>query len=519
MGRMRGRIGAEVGLPALSQRSHPRTRRHAASLVLAGVVAAGQLIAVVPQVVAQALPTTTTPQLYVTPECLAGGETSIAVTGRNFDQNRSVDVWDLYDQTDPLYGNKVSTTSSEYGTLSVTLPINLHTPYWHRIEAVYSGDAIANPQQTLIVGGCYARITASPRCAGAPSSVAVALSNWSYPSSDPIVIDVVNIDTAATVAKASLNAPAASFTATIHFSSSTYPNGLPNGQYRISAHQGTDPASSLDAHTYLLVPCPTVTVTPNCAAPGVPPDQLSLDVTASGFINDAAYGMTYVEIAFDDGGSPQEFVGGGSSSDGTYQITPYQRGNGKYAVTVKQGYYVGAEHVDVSNIYVSPAWTGRRLSSATATFIAPCPLATPTSTPSLSPSPTATAGATPTSTGPTGPQLKLLPDHGPPGLVIIVIGSDFAPNSSLWLRWSRGIGAATPITVQTDAAGSFSRQVLIFNSDFLGPRQLDVTIAGSATLLLTPPPIYDVTPDTVSPPFSLADDPFVLPGATLVFRH
>jgi hypothetical protein len=496
------------------------------------MVGAGQLIAAAPQaVVAQASPTTTGPQLYVTPECLTGSETSIAITGRNFDRNRSVDVWDLYDQSDPLYGNKVSTTSSDYGTLSVTLPINLHTTYWHRIEAVYSGDTIANPQQTLIVGDCYARITASPRCAEAPSSVDVALSSWNYPSTDPIMIDVVNIDTAETVAKASLGANAPTFNATVQFSSSTYPNGLPKGQYRISAHQGTDPASSLDAHTYLLVPCPQVTVTPNCAEPGAPPDQLSLDVTASGFVNDASRGLTYVEIVFDDGGSPQEFVSDGSSSNGTYQIKPYKRANGKYAVTVKQGYYAGDEHVDVSNIYVSAAWTGRLLSSATTTFVVPCPLATATPSPSLSPAPPT---ATPTSSGSLSPslpptatpgggpgggagQLTLLPNQGPPSLVIMVIGSGFSPNSDLLLQWSRGIGAATPLTVHTDATGSFTRQLLIFNTDFLGPRQLLVMLAGGAPAAA--PATYNVTPATVSPPFSLADDPFVLPGSTIVFRR
>ena len=505
-----------------------RTRRLAASLLLAGIVAAGQFIAVVPQVVAQASPTTISPQLYVTPECLAGGETNIAVTGRNFGRNRSVDVWDLYDQTDPLYGNKVSTTSSEYGTLSIKLPINLHTTYWHRIEAVYSGDTISNPLATLIVAACYARITTSPTCAGAPSSVDVAFSNWAYPSTDPILIEVVDIDTAETVAKASFDATAASFNATIQFSSS-YPNGLPNGRYRITAHQGTDPVKSLDAHTYLLVPCPAVTVKPNCAGPGGPPEQLSLDVTATGFINDPAFGVTYVEIVFDDGGSPQEFVSSGASSDGTYRITPYQRGDGKYSVTVKQGYYAGDEHVDASAIYVSPAWTGRRLSSATTTFIVPCAVATASvsPTPSLSAPPTATtgpSGSVPPSGSPGGgfggsPTLQLLPDRGPPGLVIMVYGTGFRPDTDLMLRWTRGIGAITPVTVHTDAAGSFSRQVLIFNSDFLGPRQLDVTLGGGGAPLLAAPPTFDVTPGTVSPPFSLADDPFVLPGSTIVFRR
>jgi hypothetical protein len=481
--------------------------------------------------VAQGSPTTAGPQLYVTPECLTGQEASIAVTGRNFDPNRSVDVWDLYDQTDPLYGNKVSATTSDYGTFSVPLPINLHAPYWHRIEAVYGGDTIANPLQTLIVGGCIARITASPTCAPAPSSVAVSLSNWSYPSTDPIVLDVVNIDTAETVAKASLDATAVSFTATIQFNSSTYPNGLPKGQYRISAQQGTDPVTSLAAQAYLLVPCPTVTVTPNCAAPGAPPDQLSLDVTAGGFVNDASHGVTYVEIVFDDGGSPQEFVSSGSSSDGTYQITPYQRGTGKYAVTVKQGYYAGAQHVDVSALYISPAWTGRRLSAATTTFIAPCPLSSPSPTPSSSSSsPTATpAGPTPSvSSSPTGSpgggfiggaQVKLLPDHGPPGLVILVEGTGFKPNSGLALRWSRGIGAAIPLNVVTDANGNFSRQVLIFNSDFVGPRQLLIALADGGPVALSTPTTYVVTPLTVSPPFSLEAFPFALPGATIVLRH
>jgi hypothetical protein len=115
--------------------------------------------------------------------------------------------------------------------------------------------------------------------------------------------------------------------------------------------------------------------------------------------------------------------------------------------------------------------------------------------------------------------LQLLPDHGPPGLVILVEGSGFAPNSSLVLRWSRGIGAANPLTVVTDANGNFSRQVLIFNSDFVGPRQLLIALANGAPVALSTPTTYVVTPLTVSPPFSLAAFPFALPGATIVLRH
>jgi hypothetical protein len=44
-------------------------------------------------------------------------------------------------------------------------------------------------------------------------------------------------------------------------------------------------------------------------------------------------------------------------------------------------------------------------------------------------------------------------------------------------------------------------------------------MGGEGGPLLAAPPTFDVTPATVSPPFSLADDPFVLPGSTIVFRR
>jgi hypothetical protein len=689
-----------------------KRRRWLAAVALAALIASGLLAVSAPQVVvAQAEPTIADPQLYITPECLSG-QTSLAVTGRNFDRNRSVDVWDLYNTTDPLYGNKVTVTSSDYGTLSTTLPIDLHASGYHRVEAVYSDDSYFAPQSILIVGDCDTSITPTPRCTGAPTAVNLALTNWLYESTDPIVIEVTNVDSNATVATASFDATSASFTVTLNLTSSIYPDGLPNGRYRIVAHQGTDPLSTISAFTYLLAPCPTVTVTPNCGANGLPPDQLSLDVTASGFINDPDWLIWNLEIVFDDGAAPQEFSTDAAEPDGTYEITPYARPNGKYAVTVKQGYDAGVEYVTVNSIVFRPAWTGRRLSSATTTFVVPCPVATasppPTPTPSPSPSPppflttvavTPVCGApqiandlpqtysltvtgtgwlpttvtlifdpdgsdqvfsapvaadgtfstvimptalaegtytlrasqavegnvpdalatftvpcgppaplltsdlpcadpaagvpaaytinlsgsgfypgrvevtfdaggllpeltvasadatgafaatlTPTGRSPgtylivaqqtvastntivaapplaftvacSGAQLVLSPANGPPGLVVMVEGHDFPADVDIILRWSRGIDAGSAIVAHTDLDGNFSRQVLIFNSDFPGPRLLSVELASDPLGLAIAPAAYFVTPATVSPPFSLSDDPFVLPDATIVFRH
>jgi hypothetical protein len=76
------------------------------------------------------------------------------------------------------------------------------------------------------------------------------------------------------------------------------------------------------------------------------------------------------------------------------------------------------------------------------------------------------------------------------------------------------------MVAHTDFNGSFGRQLLIFNSDFVGSRELTVALASDPLAFATTLPApFRVTVGTVSPPFSLADNPFAAPGATIVIRR
>jgi hypothetical protein len=689
-----------VRLPTL------RYRRYLAALLLAAVVAAGHLAAPSGPVAAQGDPTYTYPTLYVTPSCLSGGEPSVHGEGRNFDRNRSVEVWDLYQYSDFLYGNRETVTATNFGTFEVDLPINLHDAPFHGITAIYSDDSSMYQQTMVLLAPCDARLTLNPRCADSPGSIDVAGSGFVIDSTAPIEIEVYSADDSQNrLAYRAIDAVSTSFDVSVQLNTDAYPNGLPAGQYRVQATQNGDSAYKY-AYTFFAVPCPTITVSPLCGAPGTPPDELTLVVTASGFLTSQAYYINYLEIVFDSGGKPQEFVT--DASNGSFAITPYRRGNGNYTIVAKQGYFAGMTIAGSDYGYFSPAWTDRQYSRATTVLSVPCAQATPSPTPSATPFVTPTtltvepacgapqldndnpltllitvtgsgfqpgaltltydpngsaqtfgatalsdrtfsrsipvragpegiyrvvahqeavgafvpdaeatfnvpctppdavlaadvpcgpsaagvpaaypinltgsgflpgrveitfdaggalpepmppvvadatgafvASVTPSGRGPGaysilahqqvtgsgtvveksitflvacgGPVFQLMPDSGPRGLVITVEGHNFPPNVDILLRWSLGIDAGRPTVAHSDANGDFSRQVLIFNSDFIGPRELSVELAGNPPALAAVLPVeYRVTAGTVSPPFSLRDNPFAAPGATIVIRH
>jgi hypothetical protein len=641
----------------------------------------------------------------VTPSCLSGGEATVHVEGRNFERKRSVDVWDLYQYTDFLYGNQETVTATTFGTFEVDLPINLHQSSFHSITAIYSDDSSMYEQTTVIVGQCDARLTLNPRCADSPGSIDVAGSGFVIDPA-PIEIEVYGADDSQNrLAYRAIDAVATSFDVTVQINTDAYPNGLPPGQYRVQATQNADSDYNY-AYTFFVAPCPTITVQPMCGAAGTPPDELTLVVTASSFINSQVYYINYLEIVFDSGGNPQEFVT--DASNGSFAITPYRRGSGTYTIVAKQGYFAGMTISGSDYGYFNPAWTDRQYSLATTTFTVPCAQATasppPTATPLVTaatltvepacgapqldndvsltllltikgtgfqpgaltltydpggsaqtfgatalsdstfsriipvragpegsyrvvahqeaigafvpdaaatftvpctppaavlaadvpcgqsaaglpaaylinltgsgflpgrveitfdaggalpePMPPAVADATgafvaslaPTGRGPgvyiilahqqvtgsgtvveasisflvacEGPVVSLMPDSGPRGLVITVEGHNFPPNADILLRWSLGIDAGRPTVAHSDANGDFSRQVLIFSSDFIGPRELSVELAGNQMALAAVLPVeYRVTAGTVSPPFSLAGNPFAAPGATIVIRR
>lgn len=104
------------------------------------------------------------------------------------------------------------------------------------------------------------------------------------------------------------------------------------------------------------------------------------------------------------------------------------------------------------------------------------------------PTPGASPTPTPTPTTPAGtPVLALNPVVGPPGIVVAVAGSGFAPNATVVLVWQPGIGSTT---VKADGSGSFHTFALVFSHDRIGKRQMAAQgTAATAQFLVVPPSV------------------------------
>ena len=88
------------------------------------------------------------------------------------------------------------------------------------------------------------------------------------------------------------------------------------------------------------------------------------------------------------------------------------------------------------------------------------------------------------------PSLTITPGSATPGFVVLVVGQNLPTLATFYLYWDHGIGRSTPIRVDTDATGTFEKQVLIFRHDFMGSRTMTI---GSSIDLLDPQPIPDVS--------------------------
>lgn len=208
----------------------------------------------------------------------------------------------------------------------------------------------------------------------------------------------------------------------------------PAGNYRVRAQQIVGDAVIEGSATFrspCRAPRPSLTIDPSCGrdAPGEPA-AYEIDVAGKGFV------PGYAEVIFDEAGTKETFktfaIGDRTI---TTTIRPTGRSPGDYLVVARQQ--------DLNGV----------LAEATATFTVTC-------------------------AEPTKPVLTITPSTAPPGFVVRVVGAGFPKDSTIFLRWSDGIGAATPIQVPTDPDGGFDRQVLIFKHDFLGLRTM--TAATSA---------------------------------------
>jgi Tol biopolymer transport system component len=112
--------------------------------------------------------------------------------------------------------------------------------------------------------------------------------------------------------------------------------------------------------------------------------------------------------------------------------------------------------------------------------------------------------------------VKLQPPVGAPGIVVIATGSDFPPNTTITLHWSRGLTPKVrPIT--TDAKGNFRVQVLIFHHDLVGKRDLIVTTGGTGFPAFGAPFLVVESPS--QPPRFIVQGPYSDRPPTLVMRR
>jgi len=118
------------------------------------------------------------------------------------------------------------------------------------------------------------------------------------------------------------------------------------------------------------------------------------------------------------------------------------------------------------------------------------------------------------------PKLTVVPESGPPGLVVIATGTGFPPNAPVALRWSAGITATPLAPVVSDGTGSFTAQVLVLPRDRVGPRSLRA-IASVPGLEVDPVSArFLVVTSTAGPPISVLVQVFAAtPGEPIILRR
>ena len=112
--------------------------------------------------------------------------------------------------------------------------------------------------------------------------------------------------------------------------------------------------------------------------------------------------------------------------------------------------------------------------------------------------------------------VKLQPPVGAPGIVVIATGSDFPPNTTITLHWSRGLTPKVK-AITTDAKGNFRVQVLIFHHDLVGKRDLIVTTGGTGFPAFGAPFLVVESPS--QPPRFIVQGSYADRAPTLVMRR
>jgi len=126
-----------------------------------------------------------------------------------------------------------------------------------------------------------------------------------------------------------------------------------------------------------------------------------------------------------------------------------------------------------------------RTSVAVVVTAAPPPPTTPTTTHTTTTKPTTTTTHPTTTTTKPGqhkpgtPALILNPGLGPPGTIVTVTGTGFAPNTPVTVAWSVSSGS---VVITADAHGNLPpRQLVLLTPDVLGPRFAEASSTPQAT--------------------------------------
>jgi hypothetical protein len=245
-------------------------------------------------------------------------------------------------------------------------------------------------------------------------------------------------------------------------------DGKVNGRYQLQASQ-EDNGTHIEATATLTVPCQTLTVDPACkeAADG---RAGAYAITAKGL----GFDPGPVDLVFDPNGVAPARTQAQADSSGAFAKPLLLTGkpDGVYDLVASQKTLYG--------LY----------SQATAQLLVPCGAAI----------------------------LRVTPTTGPPGFVPTVEGFGFPANTDLTLKWDFGISAGQTVPVKTDGLGNFSRQMLIFQHDFLGLRHVTVQQPTDPEAFTTKIATYLVAAAAFQPPFSADEGIIAAPEPVIMQR-
>jgi hypothetical protein len=101
------------------------------------------------------------------------------------------------------------------------------------------------------------------------------------------------------------------------------------------------------------------------------------------------------------------------------------------------------------------------------------------------------------------PVLTISPRSGPAGFATMVSGTGFPLDTTITLRWDKGLTAARPIEVTTDATGAFRVSVFLLPHDIEGPRTMTAATPDDPDAFPGVTADYLVVPGSGQPPGSV----------------